>query len=312
MKTRTILLGIMLFPLLCAVAIPARAQTADPQQTLNQYVADLQSNPGDTALREKIIALVQTMSPAPAIPEEARAHYVMAQAFTEKATESSGFARAIDEYKAALLAAPWWAEAYEKLAIVQKAAHQYDDAIASLNLYLLTHPADARDAQDEIYKLKAYKQAAAEEQVKRQQEEQQRAWESSPAGIAAKRQKKQQELLARLNGARFLCGAWEIDVQGNKLNYGVHSANGWVHMGPGELTLDGLEASWPGQCLYAPGLERDYTYKVKISDDGSSLDLWGGGGACNQIWTYKLNDIHCDIKCAGGRRLSGNGNEYCP
>ena len=94
-------------------------QTANAQQTFNQYVADLQSNPNDTALRGKIIALAQTMRPAPAIPEEARGHYVMATTFAEKAksdTErardssdlkmaSAGFERAVAEYKAALLAA---------------------------------------------------------------------------------------------------------------------------------------------------------------------------------------------------------------
>ena len=42
-----------------AALLPAQTQT--PQQTLPQYVADLQHNPGDDALRQKIIALVQTM-----------------------------------------------------------------------------------------------------------------------------------------------------------------------------------------------------------------------------------------------------------
>jgi hypothetical protein len=70
MKTRTILLGLMLLPLFCAIGLPARAQTASTQQTLSQYVADLQSNPNDTALRGKIIALAQSMSPPPAIPEK--------------------------------------------------------------------------------------------------------------------------------------------------------------------------------------------------------------------------------------------------
>lgn len=46
------------------------AQAQSPQQTLNQYVSDLQKNPDDNALREKIIKHVQTMKPAPAIPEE--------------------------------------------------------------------------------------------------------------------------------------------------------------------------------------------------------------------------------------------------
>jgi hypothetical protein len=147
-------------------------QAQTPQETLTQYISDLQKNPNDYALREKIVKLVQTMTPKPAIPEEAREHYVMAATFVEKAKDNSGYERAIEHYKAALLAAPWWADAYKKQAIVQKAATHYDDAIASLNLYILTQPADARDAQDEIYKLKALKQSAAEDQLKKQREEQ--------------------------------------------------------------------------------------------------------------------------------------------
>jgi len=236
MKARTISYGVMLFPLLCAVALPARAQAASSQQTLNRYVADLQSNPNDTALRGKIIGLAQTMRPAPAIPEEARGHYVMAATFAEKAksdTErakdssdlklaSAGFERAVAEYKAASLAAPWWADAYKKLAIAQKAAQQYDDAIASLNLYLLTQPADARDAQDEIYKLKALKQSVADDQAnqaRRQQEEQQRTYEASPEGQF-------QSLLRKIDGRRYIIPQtfagrrYVLDVRGKVLVWG--------------------------------------------------------------------------------------------
>ena len=77
MRPRTILSVPILALLLVAIAAPAQAQTASPQQTLNQYVSDLQRSPNDTALREKIIALVQTMRPAPAITEEARRHYIV-------------------------------------------------------------------------------------------------------------------------------------------------------------------------------------------------------------------------------------------
>lgn len=175
--------------------VQAQAQTGSPQDTLNQYISDLQKNPSDYALREKIVKLAQEMKPAPAIPEAAREHYVMAATFVEKAKDNSGYERAIEQYKTALLAAPWWADAYKKLAISQKAAAHYDDAIASLNLYILTQPADTRDAQDEIYKLKALKQSAGEDE-KRQREEQQRARESSPEG-------KFEALLKKIDGRRY-------------------------------------------------------------------------------------------------------------
>ena len=57
----------------CITLALANAQAQTPQQTLNQYVSDLQKTPNDYALREKIIKHVQTMRPAPAVPEEATA-----------------------------------------------------------------------------------------------------------------------------------------------------------------------------------------------------------------------------------------------
>jgi tetratricopeptide (TPR) repeat protein len=234
MNAKMILDGFLLVSLFCATGLPARAQAGSPQQTLNQYVAELQSNPNDAALRGKIIALAQSMRPAPAIPEEARGHYVMATTFAEKAksdTErakndsdlklaNAGFVRAVAEYKAALLAAPWWADAYKKLAVTQKAAEQYDDAIASLNLYLLTQPADARDAQDEVYKLKALKQSAADDQRMAaqkaidDQQAQQRTHEASPEGQF-------EALLRKIDGRRYFNheGA-SFDVRGRNLVFG--------------------------------------------------------------------------------------------
>jgi hypothetical protein len=224
MKARMFYSGLMLLSLLYAFAVPA--QTASSQQTLNQYVADLQSNPNDAALRGKIIALAQTMKTPPAIPEEAREHYVMAATFMESAKDPAGFARAVEQYKAALLIAPWWADAYKKLAIAQKAANQFDDAIASLNLYLLTQPADARDAQDEIYKIKALKQSAADDQAnqaRRQQEEQQRQREEQQRAYAASPEGQFQSLLKKIDGRRYRwdhpnrLGDSYIDVKGGAL-----------------------------------------------------------------------------------------------
>ena len=137
------------------------------QQALQQFNA----NPSDAA-RQQIIKLVQAMKTPPEIPEEARGHYVMAVVLANSAEDNAGYERAIEEYKAASMAAPWWGDAYKKLAAAQKAAGRFDDAIASMNLYMLTQPTDARNAQDEIYQLMALKQtAAAENEVKKQREE---------------------------------------------------------------------------------------------------------------------------------------------
>ena len=199
-------------------AVRKKIAALDPEERLKQAVAEVRSNPNNTAAREKVIRLALAMKSPPEIPEEAREHFVMAQAFKEKATVSSGFASAIQEYRAALLAAPWWAEAYKKLAIVQKAADQYDDAIASLNLYLVSQPSDARDARDEIYKLKADKQAAAEQKRKQWEEE------NSPQAVAAREQKSFEDLLRKIDGRRYAntyaTMSYVIDINGRFLTEG--------------------------------------------------------------------------------------------
>ncbi len=61
-----IIMPVLFFVTLILLFSSVYAQT--PQETLNQYISDLQKNPDDYALREKIIKHVQTMKPAPAIP----------------------------------------------------------------------------------------------------------------------------------------------------------------------------------------------------------------------------------------------------
>lgn len=165
--------------------LPAQAQTLSAQDSLNQYISDLRKNPNDNELREKIIRHVQMMSPAPSIPEQAREHFVMATTFQKEAKDNKGYELAIKEYKAALVIAPWWPEAYSNLGIVQKLAGQYDDSIQTLTLYLLTKPTDARNAQDEIYKIKAVKRMSEQELVEKEKKQAivdfSGVWEPQPA-----------------------------------------------------------------------------------------------------------------------------------
>jgi len=290
MKAKMIPTGLMILLLFCSIAVPSRAQTANPHDTLNQYVADLQSNPSDTALRGKIIALAQSMRPAPAIPEEARGHYVMATTFAEKAksdTErakdssdlklaSAGFERAVAEYKAALLAAPWWADAYKKLAIAQKAAQQYDDAVASLNLYLLTQPADARDAQDEIYKLKALKQTAADQKAADEERARQ-------AAAAARRPN--------------FGGIWR---QFGDNHGGAGTIDGTIEIAevsPGHWSVRKFDPYSKGVCCYsvryADFNDRQLKFGATVSESGHlefSLTLSEDGTKLSGIWWYVQYD----------------------
>ena len=150
MKTPRVHLRRILLPLLCAIAIPVLAQTANPQQALNQYVADLQHNPNDTELRGKIIELVLTMSTPPEVPAEAKRHMARGVATVEDAKTPDDFKDACNEFQQAATLAPWLANAYRNLAIAQDKAGLFDESLASLHLYMLTRPssADADWAED--------------------------------------------------------------------------------------------------------------------------------------------------------------------
>ncbi len=153
-------LGSLLFFLgLVASVYPAlvAAQSPNPREQLQQYVAELQKNPNDPALREKIIKLVLTLEPKPAIPKEANRPFVMAVTFQKEAKDAAGYELAIRAYNEALLLAPWWPEAYWNLSLVQEAAGRYDNAMRTLKLYLLTNPQDASQAETRLYALEAKK-----------------------------------------------------------------------------------------------------------------------------------------------------------
>ena len=181
-----------LLTFMLAFTLMSGVQAQSPEEVLKQYISDLRKNPNDYALREKIIKHVQTMKPAPAIPEEARRHYVMAKTLFDGAKKVEDFNEPITEFKNALLVAPWWPEANRDLGLSLEAAQRYDDAIIYIKLYMATNPGDERTraAQDEIYKIEAKKRLA-----------------NKAAGekIAEQEQKKKQEEKARLESVE---GTW--------------------------------------------------------------------------------------------------------
>ncbi len=116
------------------------AQTQNPQATLNQYISDLQKNPNDNALREKIIKLVQEMKQKPAIPREAERFMNRGAAAVKSAKDAKDFKDAVAEFEKATMAAPWLANAYYNLGVAQDKAGLYAAAIRSLKLYVLAEP----------------------------------------------------------------------------------------------------------------------------------------------------------------------------
>lgn len=275
---KKISLPVLLVTILAWVLQPSvHAQTPNPQETLNQYVSDLQKNPNDNALREKIIKFVHTMKPAPAIPEEARRNYVMAKTLFKDAKSIQDYDDALAKFRTAVSLAPWWSEAYLDMGLAYEAAQQYTEAIDALKLYVVANPDSekSRKAQDEIYIIEAKKEKAAKE--------------SSPEVVAAKKQNESEALLKKLNGARFVLhdsGPYAradltLDVQGNKLIFG--SVTTWCdNASPTpcgvvgqwnrimETTLNSPEFSFPPvQNCRIFGVAS--TPRGRISDDGYSI-----------------------------------------
>jgi len=168
LKAITGVIIIFVCSLMLAQSAFCQGKIATPQQTLKQYISDLQNNPDDNALREKIIKYVQTMKQKPAIPEEARRYFVKAVTMQKEAKNTKGFEIAVTAYNQALLIAPWWPEAYYNLSIAMESSGQYDEAVQTLKLYLMTKPnaSDVRAAQDKIYALEAKKEISQAEEKK--------------------------------------------------------------------------------------------------------------------------------------------------
>ncbi len=142
------------------ISSPALAQNgSNPSETLQQYVSELRQNTDDVSLREQIIRAALALDPQPAIPEEARRHFVRAVTIQKDATSEADAELAAREYREALLLAPWWGDAYFNLGVAAQTANLFDEAIRAFRLYLLTQPPpdDARDAQDRIYAVEAKK-----------------------------------------------------------------------------------------------------------------------------------------------------------
>lgn len=116
------------------VDVPAQ-QALSPREQLIQYVADLQKNPEDQALREKIIKLALTLNPKPIVADDAIEHEGAAESAFNAAKTDSDFGKSAAEYEKALLIAPWVAADYYNLGVAWEKAGYGQKAIPAFQLY---------------------------------------------------------------------------------------------------------------------------------------------------------------------------------
>ncbi len=238
-KIAVLILGFSLLLIL----FPLRAVWATSSKTqLKQYVNDLQNDPDNQELREKIIRLARNIKPA--IPEVARGNFIKAQTLMKDAKDKNEYELAISEYKQTLLAAPWWGLPYRYLAIALKKDEQFEAAENALKLYIATGPKNVRDAQDEIYVIDAKKEAAAHKN----------------------------DWLKQLDGKRYLIREgqdWQtLDVKGNYFVLGnlYTPTNYYQELKPPEnhLEIQGRQSTYN----FENGVETTFT----ISDDGTTIN----------------------------------------
>lgn len=277
-----LLLG-SLFVLIASSGHSQNSRTT-PREQLRQYVAQLQQNPNDNDLREKIIKLALTIEPAPEIPDEAKENEGAAEWAFKHAQNKDDFASAAKQYQKSLLVAPWVARDYFNLALYEEKAGLYDKAITNYNLYILAAP-DAKDHDEVIKKIGAMKYAAEH---------------TTPAAEAAKqeeqRTEEQEDSLKSVDGACFVhetrnddphsMDAWHIEKA-----YIVIHGNGlqeWHFMFGGSEDGNHFQPTGSGcPLLTSSGCNSNsslgiYHWKIKyeISSDRKWVDetIWATGG----------------------------------
>jgi tetratricopeptide (TPR) repeat protein len=132
----------------------------------------------DRRVRQAVIKVVRAMPAPPAVPESALRSMREGETMLKRGGAES-YEAASKEMEQALLAAPWWADGYSILGLVQEKEGKYSEALQNLRLYLLAAPQthSARSIQAKIDEIEAMK----EEQEKTQLT--QASWRSVPDDV---------------------------------------------------------------------------------------------------------------------------------
>jgi len=239
------------------------AQAGSQQETLSQYISDLQKNPADNALREKIIKLVLTANPKPTTPQEAVTHEGAAEFAIRHAKTSADFADAAKEYEQALLAAPWLAADYFNCAVAYEKSEQYSAAVKNFNFYLIAAPG-AKDTNDVLKRIGGLEYAAKKS--------------AKESVSAAPEQKQSEDWLAKLDGRRYICAydggtSGVIDIKGNVFVVGSLVGQS-DYQETNRFEIHGRESAYPmpkPQTNIAPAWAVETTFI--ISEDGARITM---------------------------------------
>jgi tetratricopeptide (TPR) repeat protein len=120
-------------------AAAAAKQAGDRRSELRHLSTAFRHSPNDTALLRRIMTLVASLKPPPAIPEEAQR---LAESATQDSasTDSVVLGRAAAAYQEATGHAPWWGDLYINLGLIEEKLGRFTDARRHLEMFLVVSP----------------------------------------------------------------------------------------------------------------------------------------------------------------------------
>jgi hypothetical protein len=279
--------------LMLAWPSPAVAQptNADFQQVVTAY----QQTPSSETY-EKVIKMAAAMEQLPAVPTEARRHFVMGATMFKDAKSQEDFRQASAEFSQAVRLAPWWPDALYNLAQSTGASGDYASAIADLKWYQMfkLSEAEIQAAQEKSWGFEAKqnmaqrdRELAAQKAAEDLRAQQARAAEETPE---SKKQRELQALLSKIAGRRYTLvktqapgfgiSTFIIDVKGSIFVTGILSEgrtadpqnNGYSE--EERFEIQGRE-TWHQVPPHPYAPEWDGYEIYVISDDGERITVHG-------------------------------------
>lgn len=224
----------------------AAEQAGRLRDALKYYQAALQSaaegTSTDLRLKEKIISLVQKLSPPPAVPEEAERYMARGRAAFKAAKNPSDYEEAVTEFKRAARAAPWLAEVYYNLGVTLDKVGRYDEAIRNLKLYLLAAPnaPDTKEVRSLVFEIE-YRQERAQREVREKTEEarrQEQARREAEEQTRREREERARREAEGIQALRQLAGVWRNPDTGSTYvvtlsdtQFEARGSGGWIFRG---------------------------------------------------------------------------------
>jgi tetratricopeptide (TPR) repeat protein len=279
MSFAIVLAFMLIFTMTCFV------QAETTKDAFRQALREYQSAPSFEAAK-KVARLAAEMKELPAIPEEARRHFVRGSALFEEAKSQNDFTQATNEFVQAASLAPWWPKARYNTALASEAEGDYANAIANLKIYqqFKLSSKEAQAVQDKIWKLEIKKEMEAAANAK------QKTIKDREAAEAQQKARAEAQIIVSMNngtwcekaqfhiyGSQCASGGGgrasiQININGNQFNMQIdwHNYSFYEYRGTIEgLNLRGvLNASNPSGGFY-----QTKSFTGNVNSDGNEIAI---------------------------------------